>query len=119
MNIEISNIRTVMVCPRKFWLESREKRNYNHEEITREVIRFGGSLKYAELSSEIFGATLWATGIEKIVKVNVYMMDISNFNDFNEVYAEFFGEHKPARAVVQVAGLPKNSDLEIEVIAEA
>ncbi|EKF50357.1 hypothetical protein H17ap60334_00435 [Thermosipho africanus H17ap60334] len=64
MNIEISNIRTVMVCPRKFWLESREKRNYNHEEITREVIRFGGSLKYAELSSEIFGATLWATGIE-------------------------------------------------------
>ncbi|EKF50356.1 endoribonuclease L-PSP [Thermosipho africanus H17ap60334] len=59
------------------------------------------------------------SGIEKIVKVNVYMMDISNFNDFNEVYAEFFGEHKPARAVVQVAGLPKNSDLEIEVIAEA
>ncbi|MBO8161900.1 MAG: RidA family protein [Thermosipho sp. (in: Bacteria)] len=58
------------------------------------------------------------SSINKIVKVNVYMMDISKFNEFNEIYAKFFGNHKPARAVIQVAGLPKGSDIEIEAIAE-
>ncbi|MBO8139396.1 MAG: RidA family protein [Thermosipho sp. (in: Bacteria)] len=58
------------------------------------------------------------SSIEKIIKVNVYMMDISKFNEFNKIYAEFLGDHRPARAVIQVAGLPKNSDIEIEAIAE-
>jgi 2-iminobutanoate/2-iminopropanoate deaminase len=58
------------------------------------------------------------SSLEKIVKVNVYMLDISKFNEFNEIYAEFLGNHRPARAVIQVSGLPKNSDIEIEAIAE-
>ncbi|SHH44831.1 RidA family protein [Thermosipho atlanticus] len=56
--------------------------------------------------------------INKIVKINVYMIDISKFSEFNEVYSEFFGDHRPARAVVQVAKLPKDADIEIEAIAE-
>jgi len=67
MNIEISNMRTIMSCPRKFWLESYEKKIYHQEEITREIIRYGGSLKHAELSSEFLGITLWATGVEIVV----------------------------------------------------
>lgn len=59
------------------------------------------------------------SSLNKVVKVNAYMTDLSNFNDFNEVYAKIFGDHKPARAAIQVAALPKGSDIEIEAIAEA
>lgn len=54
---------------------------------------------------------------ESIVKVTVYMKDISRFPEFNEVYEEYFKEHKPARAVIGVASLPKGVELEIEAIA--
>ena len=46
------------------------------------------------------------------------MQDLSQFSDMNEVYAEFFGDHKPARSAVQVAALPKGAIIEIEAIAE-
>lgn len=59
------------------------------------------------------------SSLNKVVKVNAYMTDLSKFNDFNEVYAKIFGNHKPARAAIQVAALPKDSDIEIEAIAEA
>ncbi len=55
--------------------------------------------------------------VENIVKVTVYMKDISRFSEFNEVYEEYFKEHKPARAVIGVASLPKGVELEIEAIA--
>ncbi|KLO24110.1 MULTISPECIES: Rid family detoxifying hydrolase [unclassified Marinitoga] len=58
------------------------------------------------------------SSLNKVVKVNAYMTDLSKFNEFNEVYAEIFEGHKPARAAVQVAALPKGADIEIEVIAE-
>lgn len=55
--------------------------------------------------------------INNVVKVTVYMKDLSKFTEFNEIYSEFFKEHKPARAVVGVASLPKDADLMIEAIA--
>lgn len=55
--------------------------------------------------------------IRDIVKVNVYIRDIKLFGEFNEVYSEFFKEHRPARAVVEVSGLPKDVLVEIEAIA--
>jgi len=55
--------------------------------------------------------------LKNIVKVNVYIKDINLFGDFNAVYEEFFGEHKPARAVVEVSGIPKGVLVEIEAIA--
>ncbi|MDY3006304.1 RidA family protein [Anaerococcus porci] len=58
------------------------------------------------------------SSIEKIVKVNIFLADINDFAAVNEVYAEFFGDHKPARSCVQVAHLPKDGLLEIEAIAE-
>ncbi|KAF2956626.1 RidA family protein [Marinitoga sp. 38H-ov] len=59
------------------------------------------------------------SSIDKIVKVNAYLTDLSKFSEFNEVYGKIFGEHKPARAAIQVAALPKDADIEIEAIAEA
>jgi len=55
--------------------------------------------------------------IEDIVKVTVFLRDISRFQDFNEVYSTYFKERPPARSVVEVSNLPRNVDVEIEVIA--
>lgn len=58
------------------------------------------------------GATL-----EDVVKVTVFVSDIKNFSLINEVYAEYFTNHKPARSLVEVAALPKGGNIEIEAIA--
>ena len=52
-----------------------------------------------------------------VVKVNVYMTDLSQFSQMNAVYAEFFPETKPARTTVQVAALPRNILVEIDCVA--
>ena len=52
-----------------------------------------------------------------VVKTTVFIKDMNEFAQINEVYAEFFGENKPARACVEVARLPKDVKFEIEVIA--
>ena len=52
-----------------------------------------------------------------LVKSTVFIKDMNEFAQINEVYAEFFGENKPARACVEVARLPKDVKVEIEVIA--
>lgn len=51
-----------------------------------------------------------------IVKTTVFMTDLSEFNDMNEVYALFFDEPYPARSCVQVAALPKGAKIEIEAL---
>ena len=56
-------------------------------------------------------------GLEDIVKVTVYLRDISFYGEFNEVYSEYFKDWRPARAVVGVSNLPKDLDLEMEAIA--
>lgn len=52
-----------------------------------------------------------------VVKSTVFIKDMNEFGAINEVYAEYFGENKPARACVEVARLPKDVKVEIEVIA--
>ena len=52
-----------------------------------------------------------------VVKSTVFIKDMNEFAQINEVYAEFFCENKPARACVEVARLPKDVKVEIEVIA--
>jgi 2-iminobutanoate/2-iminopropanoate deaminase len=59
------------------------------------------------------------SGRDRVVKVNVYLTDMDRFAEVNEVYADFFGDHRPARAAVQVARLPKDVPVEMELIAEA
>ncbi len=64
-------------------------------------------------------AIVEATGgsLENVVKVTVYLRDISKFPEFNEIYAQYFREKPPARVVVEVSNLPKGVDLEVEAIA--
>ena len=57
------------------------------------------------------------TSLGNVVKTTVYLADMADFAQMNEVYAKHFGAHKPARSTVQAAGLPKNARVEIDVIA--
>ena len=52
-----------------------------------------------------------------VVKTTVFIKDMNEFAQINDVYAEYFGENKPARACVEVARLPKDVKVEIELIA--
>ena len=58
------------------------------------------------------------SSLDKVVKTTVFLKDINDFATMNAVYSEFFKADCPARSAVQVAALPKNARVEIEVIAE-
>lgn len=58
------------------------------------------------------------SGLERILKTTVYLKNMGDFAEMNEVYADFMGVHRPARATVEVAGLPKDALVEIDCIAE-
>lgn len=64
-------------------------------------------------------AVLTAAGssLGNVVKTTVYLADMADFKEMNDVYARHFGTHKPARSTVQAAGLPKAARVEIDVIA--
>jgi 2-iminobutanoate/2-iminopropanoate deaminase len=64
-------------------------------------------------------AVLKAAGssLGQVVKSTVFLQSMSDFAAMNQVYAERFGEHRPARSTVEVAGLPRNALVEIEVVA--
>jgi len=55
---------------------------------------------------------------ESIVKATIFIKDMNDFGAINSVYADFFGDHKPARSCVEVARLPKDVGIEIEAIAQ-
>ncbi len=58
-------------------------------------------------------------GLEDVVKITVYMRNLSHFDRMNRVYGEFFSPPYPARATVGVSALPKGVDIEIDAIAVA
>ncbi|MEC1438967.1 RidA family protein [Bacillus sonorensis] len=55
--------------------------------------------------------------LKTVVKATVFLADMNQFAEVNEVYGQYFHEHKPARSCVEVARLPKDALVEIEVIA--
>ncbi|MCU0495759.1 MAG: RidA family protein [Anaerolineae bacterium] len=64
-------------------------------------------------------AVLAAAGCEftDVVKTTVFLKDMNDFAAMNEVYAEIMGDHRPARSTVEVARLPRDAHVEIEMIA--
>jgi 2-iminobutanoate/2-iminopropanoate deaminase len=66
-------------------------------------------------------AVLEAAGssLGRVVKTTVFLADMSDFVEMNEVYAGFFAEEPPARSTVQAARLPRDARVEIDVIALA
>ena len=57
------------------------------------------------------------SSLDKVIKCTIYLADINDFAEVNEVYKEFFGNHKPARSAIQVGALPLGGVIEIEAIA--
>jgi 2-iminobutanoate/2-iminopropanoate deaminase len=57
------------------------------------------------------------SGLAQVVKTTVFLVDMADFAAMNEVYAEVFGTHRPARSTVAVAALPRGARVEIEAVA--
>jgi 2-iminobutanoate/2-iminopropanoate deaminase len=59
------------------------------------------------------------SGFPHVLKATVFLKDLGDFQTLNAVYAEYFGDHKPARTTVEVAALPKGGLVEIDLVALA
>lgn len=57
------------------------------------------------------------SSLQSVVKTTIFLANMEDFAQVNKVYAQFFGNHKPARSTIAVKGLPLNVKIEIEVIA--
>ena len=55
--------------------------------------------------------------LNQVTAVDVFVTNIENFAEFNKIYTEYFSEHRPARAVVEVSALPKGACVEIKCVA--
>jgi 2-iminobutanoate/2-iminopropanoate deaminase len=85
----------------------------------------GSSLAHADLATQTrqclanLRAVLDAGGatLQQVAKVTVYMAEPEGWPVFNPIYAEFFGAHKPARAIVPVAAFPGGFKVEVDAIA--
>lgn len=59
------------------------------------------------------------SSFDKVTRATVYLTDLGNFQTLNSIYAEYFGNHKPARSTVGVKELPKGAQVEVDLIALA
>ena len=57
------------------------------------------------------------SSLSHVIKTTIFLVNMDDFAKVNEIYAKYFGEHKPARSTVAVKTLPKNALVEIECIA--
>lgn len=85
---------------------------------TMEVVA-GGITEQTERVFLNLREVLGAAGLtfSQVVKTTVFLQDMGEFTAMNEVYARFFGSHRPARSTVAVGGLPRGVRVEIELIA--
>ena len=56
--------------------------------------------------------------MENVLKVTIYMKNLAQFHELNEIYSEYFDTSKPARACIEVSALPKGVTVEMDAIAE-
>jgi 2-iminobutanoate/2-iminopropanoate deaminase len=57
------------------------------------------------------------SGLDRVLRCDVFLFDLADFGAVNEAYGRFFGEHPPARVTVQAARLPRDAKVEIAAIA--
>jgi 2-iminobutanoate/2-iminopropanoate deaminase len=86
---------------------------------TGEMVGAGDVRAQTERVLENLGAVLAAAGasLATVVKTTIFLADLQDFGNVNEVYARYFPSQPPARATVQAAGLPRGALVEIEAIA--
>lgn len=80
----------------------------------------GGSVaEQTERVMQNLAAVLAAAGtsLERVIKTTIFLRDMNDFAAVNEVYGRALGDHRPARSTVQAARLPRDANVEIEVIA--
>jgi 2-iminobutanoate/2-iminopropanoate deaminase len=79
----------------------------------------GGIVEQTTRALENLRAILTAagSGFSQVIKTTVFLVDMADFTEMNEVYGRAFGNHRPARSTVAVAALPRGARVEIEVIA--
>ena len=83
-----------------------------------EIVK-GGIEAQARRSLENLKAVLesYSIGMENIVKTTIFLKDMNNFSRVNKIYSEYFTVQFPTRSCVEVSGLPKGAQIEIEAIA--
>lgn len=81
----------------------------------------GGIAEQTEQVLKNLSAVLQAagSGLDRVVKTTVFLADMSEFAQMNEVYGRFFADQPPARATVEAARLPRDARVEIDAIAIA
>lgn len=85
-----------------------------------ELIEGGIAVQTEQVMANLQGALAGAgLALSQVVKTVIYLTDINQFSEVNEIYGRYWQEPAPARATVQVAALPKGADIEIEWIAYA
>jgi 2-iminobutanoate/2-iminopropanoate deaminase len=87
----------------------------DHAEIVGETIQEQTEQVFANLRAILEAA---GSGLDKLVKTTVYLVDLNDFQGMNEVYASHVGDKPPARATVEISALPSGAKVEIEAIAE-
>ncbi|MCI2282415.1 RidA family protein [Colwellia sp. MSW7] len=86
---------------------------------TMEVVTGGFSEQTEQVFQNLSAVCVAAGGdINDMVKVNIFMTDLSNFATVNEIMAKYFKKPYPARAAIQISKLPKDVDIEIDGIME-
>jgi 2-iminobutanoate/2-iminopropanoate deaminase len=88
----------------------------DHAEIVGDSIQEQTEQVFANLRAILEEA---GSGLDRLVKTTVYLIDLGDFAGMNEVYARHVGDRPPARATIEVSGLPSGARLEIEAIALA
>jgi 2-iminobutanoate/2-iminopropanoate deaminase len=87
----------------------------DHAEIVGETIQEQTEQVFANLGAILEAA---GSGLDKLVKTTVYLVDLDEFQGMNEVYARHVGDRPPARATIEISALPAGAKVEIEAIAE-
>ena len=70
---------------------------------------------FSNLKAVLEGA---GSSLGRVVKTTVFLKNMGDFSKLNEIYGTYFDNHRPARSTIEVARLPKNALVEIELIAE-
>jgi len=87
--------------------------------VSGEVVAEGDVEGQTRLVMENLGAVLKAagSGFDKVIKTTIYLKSMADFPKVNDIYGSFFGKVPPARATIEVSGLPKNLLVEIDAVA--
>ena len=88
--------------------------------ITGNIVQ-GGVVEQTHQALKNLRAILEAagSGLQQVVKTTIFLTNLDDFQKINQIYGEYLGEAKPARATVQVSRLPRESLIEIEAVALA